>query len=335
MSEMGRGKWVWLDLPPRMAARRLKGSTLYYYQAGGEKIPLGADLHEAKKEWARLEAGGGPLLYFPAIADLFRKALFHGFSLSTRDHYDRALRNLSEAFTAFTLEQIEPRHVKQYIRKRTKKGAAIFEKRVLSAVFNWARGEGYTAAPNPCRDIKFSKAEKKSFEPSSPKPALPQDVFWATYERGDAVLRDSMDLAHLSGQRPSDLLKARRTDILDGIWTVVQQKTGAVVRIKVEGELKAVLERILTRQRKVQSVYIISDHRGQRVLYSALNRRHRKARGDTKWQFREIRALTATDSTDLKSAQELLGHAKETTTTIYRRSRGAVSPLKRKNSEPI
>jgi integrase len=335
---MGRPKKVWLDLPPRMSGRRLaSGRILYYYQAAGEKIPLGDDLNEARRKWAELESGQGRTLLFPAIADKFTGALFKGFSASTQDHYKRALGNLSLAFSAFALEQIEPRHVKEYIRKRSKKGAAMFEKRVLSAVFNWARGEGHTSAPNPCRDIRFSQAEKKLFQPAKPKQAVPEAVFWATYERGDDVLKDAMDLAHLTGQRPSDLLKARRADIQDGIWTVVQQKTGTTVRIKVEGELKDVLERILTRPRKVQSVYIIADKRGQRVLYSALNRRHREARGESKWQFREIRAKTATDSNDLKSAQELLGHANEqTTATIYRRSKGgAVSPLKRKNLEPI
>jgi integrase len=334
MIVMGRPKTVWVDLPPRMAARRLASKVLYYYQAAGEKIPLGADLNEARRKWAELEAGQGRVLHFPAVADLFTKAQSSGWSLSTKDHYQRALGNLSLAFGAFSLEQIEPRHVKEYIRKRSKKGAAIFEKRVLSAVYNWARGEGHTSSPNPCRDIKFSKAEKKVFQPAGQKQAVPEEVFWATYERGDDVLKDAMDLAHLSGQRPGDLLKARRTDIADGVWTVVQQKTGAVVKIKVEGELKQVLERILTRPRKVQSVYIISDKRGQRVLYSGLNRRHRQARGDVKWEFREIRAKTATDSDDLKSAQRLLGHANEqTTATVYRRSNGgAVSPLRRKSN---
>lgn len=41
MNEVGRRKWVWLDLPPRMKARRLSsGKVLYYYQAGGKQIPL-------------------------------------------------------------------------------------------------------------------------------------------------------------------------------------------------------------------------------------------------------------------------------------------------------
>jgi hypothetical protein len=71
-------------------------------------------------------------------------------------------------------------------------------------------------------------------------------------------------------------------------------------------------------------MYLICDRRGQRVLLQALEDRFRKARGDATWQFRDIRAKTSTDMPDLKKAQLLLGHANETTTTIYRRSKSAV-----------
>lgn len=330
---MGRPKTVWRDLPPKMGGRLLaSGRVLYYYQAGGKKVPLGENLQAAKEEWARLEANG-PKLLFPKVAKLYRAALLAGFSLSTQDHYERALRVLEVYLRKYTLEQIQPRHVKKWLRDRSKKGAAMFEKRVLSAVFNWARGEGLTNAPNPCQGVKFSRAEKRSFEPMGRRKVYVTDErFQETYARGDEVLQDIMDLAYLAGQRPGDILKALRSDIADGIWWVDQQKTGKRVGIKVEGDLAAVLDRILTRQRKVKSIYIISDQRGQRVLYSALNRRHRAARGDSPWQFRDIRAKTATDSETLKAAQELLGHESEqTTASIYRRAKGSiVAPLARK-----
>lgn len=330
---MGRPKHVWHDLPPRMSARRLKKSIRYYYQANGKKIPLGTDLLVAKEEWARLERSG-PKLLFPNVAKQYRDTdEFKGFSASTKDHYERALRNLEVYLRKYALEQIQPRHVKNYLRKRSKKGAALFEKRVLSAVFNWARGEGLTNAPNPCPGIKFSKAEKRSYQPTGRRKIYVSDpLFQETYQRGDDILRDCMDLAYLAGPRPGDILKALRTDIVDGVWWIEQQKTGERIGIKVEGELAMVLERILTRPRKAQSIYIVSDENGQRVRYGQLNTRHRAARGNEKWQFRDIRAKTATDADDLKHAQRLLGHVNEqTTAAVYRRSKGSiVAPLKRR-----
>lgn len=307
------------------------GKVLYYYQAAGKQIALGANLLAAKEEWARLEANG-PKLLFPKVARQYRTATFAAFSASTKDHYERALRNLEVYLRKYSLEQIQPRHIKKYLRGRSKKGAAMFEKRVLSAVFNWARGEGLTNAANPCPGIKFSRAERKGFEPlGRRKVYVTESLFQACYERADEVLQDAMDLALLTGQRPSDLLKARLDDIVDGVLWVDQQKTGKRVGIRVEGDLAVVVERIMARPRKVKSVYLIADRRGQRVLYGALNRRHREARGEETWQFRDLRAKTASDSPNLKAAQELLGHESEqTTASVYRRVRGAtVAPLRR------
>lgn len=324
---------MWHDMPPRLKPRRLaSGKVLYYYQAAGKQIPLGSNLIAAKEEWARLEAGGARATIWPKVTALYRKATFPTFSLSTRDHYDRALDNLDLAFKSFTLEQLEPKHVKQYMRRRTKKGAAIFEKRVGAAFFEWARAEGHTKAPNPFRGVTFSKAEKRAFQPMGPRKVYVTDEqYKAVWAAGDAILQDAMDLAYRTGQRPGDILKARRQDIVDGVLWFVQEKTGAKVGVRVEGELARVVERILGRERRVPSMYLIADSHGQRVRLNALAVRFRKARGDATWQFRDIRAKTASDMPDLKRAQLLLGHANETTTDIYRRAAGdAVAPLERK-----
>lgn len=329
---MGRPKSEWLDGPPRMTRRaRKKGGFNYYYQAAGKKIPLKSNLIAAKQEWARLEAGTAAWT-FPRIATEYRK-LFPGFAQSTREHYEGALRNLEVYLRRFTLEQVKPHHVKKYIRERSKKGAAMFEKRVLSALWSWAAGEGYTHAPNPCRGITFTKAERQTFAPKRPKVYVTDAMFDEVWGRGDDVLKDAMDLALHTGQRPGDILKARRQDIIDGVLWFEQEKTGAHVGVRIEGEFARVLERVLGRPRKIASVYLICDRQGQRLRYNALNDRFRKARGEATWQFRGIRKKAGADSPDLKKAQELLGHANEKTTATHYRDRGLiVSPLERKTA---
>ena len=328
---MGRPKSAYKDLPQHMTARTLaSGRVLYYYQSAGKKTPLGADLIAAKQKWALLEAGDDAKR-FPAVAAIYEKEIVPGLAPGTQVHYRAALENLSVAFAAFSLEQIEPKHVKAYMRRRTAKGAAVFERRVLSTFFNWARGEGHTSAANPCRDMKFSKAEKATFQYTGKRDRYVTDAeYREVWGRGDAILQDVMDLAYLTGQRVNDVLKMTRHDIGDGTLLVVQQKTGAKVPIKVEHDLQALVERILARPRAVPSMYLVCDRHGQRVSYTALHNRFVKARGDADWQFRDIRAKTATDIPEIRHAQQLLGHKNETTTTGYRRSKGtAISPLKR------
>src|SRR5688572_13795478 len=188
---MGRPKTTWQDLPPRMTARRLRsGKTLYYYQSGGKKTPLGPDRIEANKEWARLEAGQPAVTSFPHVTRLYREAMFQTFRLSTKKHYEIALTNLDVAFASFSLEQIEPKHVKSYMRRRSKKGAAVFEKRVGSTFFNWAREEGHTAAANPFRGVKFSAAEKRAYNAPEGKRKryVTDEEFEEVYTKGDAIL---------------------------------------------------------------------------------------------------------------------------------------------------
>jgi len=55
-----------------------------------------------------------------------------------------------------------------------------------------------------------------------------------------------------------------------------------------------------------------------------------KARGDMRWQVRDIRKKTGTDVEDLRHAQRLLGHSSEVTTArVYRTVKGnKVKPLR-------
>lgn len=332
---MGRKKTAWPDLPPRMTAREMpSGKVLYYYQAAGKKIALGSDKAAALRLWAREDAGAIGSAFL-AVSDAYLEHLKPNLEPGSYRHYESALENLGLTFAKFRLEQLEPHHVKGYIRRRSKKGAALFEKRVLSAMFNWAREQGITKAANPCAGVKFSKSEMKAIGKLGKSDRYVTDAEFAeVHSRALPILQDAMDLALRTGQRPSDLLKMTRHHILGGELSIVQVKTSAKVTIRVEGKLKAVLERILSRPRRIQSMYLIATDDGQRMTYDALNRQFVKARraainetGMLTWQFRAIRAKAASDSPDIKRAQNLLGHASELTTAVYRRNKGeAVAP---------
>ena len=109
-----------------------------------------------------------------------------------------------------------------------------------------------------------------------------------------------------------------------------QGKTGNRVGIRIEGQLKAVLERIQARPRAVQTMFLIADKRGQRLSQAQVYYAFVQAKGTADWQMRDLRAKAATDSPDLATAKGLLGHSTEqTTANVYRRNKGnTVGPLK-------
>jgi integrase len=59
----------------------------------------------------------------------------------------------------------------------------------------------------------------------------------AILAKADAPLAACLRLGYLTAQRPADVLKLRRSNVRDGFLHVEQNKSGAKLRIALEGEL--------------------------------------------------------------------------------------------------
>lgn len=210
-------------------------------------------------------------------------------------------------------------------------------------IFNKAREWGCTSAPNPCSGVRgFTERGRDAY--------IEDATYKAVWDAADWPTRDAMDLAYLTGQRPADVLKMRLPDIRDGYLWLTQSKTRKKLRMAIAGELAALIERIQGRAYKVTSLALIRNETGQPLSYHALWNRFEEAR---KWaanaldaagsseaavavrgfQFRDLRAKAGTDkadSTDLREAQQQLGHKSLKTTEIYLRARvgDKVTPTK-------
>lgn len=322
MKGMGRPKTKNLDLPPRLSPRKLKTKTLYYYCAGQGRIPLGSDLNEARTKWAEYENGGTAAATYLAVAARFEAEYLPHLSVVTQKQYKGALKELAFGFEKFAFDQIEPSHVRNYLDLRTKKMSANREIAVLSIMWNFARSKGITKLSNPCMGIKRHTQHARSRY-------VREEEYQKAWDAAPEWLRDAMDLALLTGQRPSDVLKMKRQDVYEGALWVKQGKTGTRLRIMVKGELKDVLARIQNRQKGIESFYLISDNKGQPINIWRLDKAFAKIRGGD-WQFRDLRAKTVTDETDLRTASQRAGHADEMITAkVYRRVKGnLVDPLK-------
>lgn len=324
---MGRPKFAYLGLPPHMTARTLaSGAVLYYHQKNGKKTPLGNDLCAARLKWVEIENGPTGKRTFEQVAEEYRRDVLPGKGRTTQKQQNLQIDRLIKAMLG-SFEDLAPMHVRNYMDRRTHKIAGNREISVLSHMWNWARAKGYTDKANPCAGVQRHTEQAREVYVSDTD-------FAACYGRATQFLRDAMDIALLTGQRPGDVLRMTRQDIVDGNLIVTQgktkhRKTPVKLAIAITGELKSVIDRITAKQ--VASIGpLITDEAGQRVNLNRLDYEFRKAKAGAKWQFRDLRAKTASDSTDLKSAQRLLGHTTEVTTAnIYRRTRGRrVDPLR-------
>ncbi|MCL9658567.1 tyrosine-type recombinase/integrase [Pseudomonas protegens] len=345
------------DLPPRMLRRTRKRKSGkiwvgYYYcgrNADGKRveIPLGSDLDEARIEWARLErtAPPKPAHLMGALFDKYEAKIIPGKKPRTQSDNLKELKQLRKAFETAPIDAITPQIVAQYRDARTAKVRANREIALLSHVFTIAREWGMTDKANPCFGVRRNKETPRDYNAG--------DIVWdAVYAQAAQELRDAMDLAYLTGQRPADVLKAATTDMSEGFLRIGQGKTEKRLRILLEdagkqSDLAVLLEKLKERRamNRIKTSVLITNISGLRMSQQMLRNRWDEARekaaikaaadGDNalatsirQFQFRDIRPKAASEIA-LEHASKLLGHSsEEITKKVYRRVGEIVKPTK-------
>jgi integrase len=325
---VGRRRQSNFDDPPRF---HKKGKTWYHVSGTAPRVwtKLSSDRAEALRLWAHREGVRevDSTSIFSVIARRYIREVYPTKAVRTRKDNDKELVHLLRVFGHMPIEAIAPMHIREYmdIRGQTAKVRANREKALFSHMFNKAREWGYTTTTNPCQGVK-------GFRESGRDRYVTNDEFEQVKKHAHFTVADAMDLALLTGQRPADVLKIKRSDIRDGALWIVQNKTGARLGIEVTGELKAVIDRISGRPHRAISTYLVQDENGQPLSYFAMRSRFDKARTMAKvsFQFRDIRAKAATDTGDLAHSQKLLAHKNREMTEHYVRARTGerVKPLR-------
>ncbi|WP_165667959.1 site-specific integrase [Metapseudomonas otitidis] len=324
----------------RLRTRKKASGKLYYYYDPGnsprKEVPLGSDYGLAIMKYAELEksrtADGlkRQVITFEYVANRYLVDVLPTKSPTTQKDNLRELKNLLAFFNdpPAPLDSIQPQHIRQYLRWRSSAPVrANREKALFSAIWNYAREYGYTALANPCTGVKGNKETGRDVY-------IDDDLYSRVYEAGDQGLKDAMDLAYLTAQRPSDTLGMDETHIREGALEIKQSKTTVKRRIEVVGELAELIARIKARkaQHEVRSTKLIVDETGVPMTKAMLRGRFDKAReaaGIPKkdFQFRDLRAKAGTDkadsSGDILAVRDQLGHTTVGMTEHYvRRRRG-------------
>ncbi|WP_140628832.1 tyrosine-type recombinase/integrase [Methylibium rhizosphaerae] len=370
---MGRKPTRWTNLPRGMRARPRGRLVHYYLDSGGKprkEIPLGSDYARAVQKWAELTCVKPPAV----AAGTFAEVLEHYWKNVIPTKAPRTQKD-NEAEKVWLLrffndppaplDAIEPVHIRKYLdwrarearkaaearnAERRKDGRPAIpipakygqvranrEKALFSHVWNYAREHGFTKAPNPCQGIKGFREEGRDAY-------VDDELLERVMEHAGRPLQLALRLAHLTGQRPGDVLRMSETDVADGILRVKQGKTKAKLRIVIEGELKVLLAELAaykaarTPESKVRALQLLVNEKGERLTAAMLRKRFDSARDaagidKTAFQFRDLRAKAATETDDVsgtRGAQALLGHTTESMTAEYIRHKAGrkVKPLR-------
>lgn len=338
---MGRKPTVNLNMPPNMRPRSRRGGKIYYYlRTGGiprKEIPLGSDFILALRKYADLMQIGVPdrATTFGDLEEKYVKSALPKLAASTARMYRSDVKHLLASFRDAPLGQIKPMHIKLFLDDHYDKATTANRcKRLFSTMWNHARGWGYTDLPNPCEGIKGYSLEKRTTY-------ITDAIFNAVYEHASASLRDAMDLAYLTGQRPADALRMSVHDLVDGHLIVTQAKTQQPLRIIIGGALADLLERIQARKAgsKIITAALLTNTNGKRLTAPVLRNHFDAARNAAaiehpgmaesikNFHFYDIRAKAADDTSDSRgdqAASDLLGHDSIKTTQRHYLRRGKI-----------
>ena len=160
------------------------------------------------------------------------------------------------------------------------------------------------------------------------------------YTAASAPLRDAMDFAYLTGQRPGDALRMTAHDIIEGHLIVTQEKTKQPLRIVIRGKLAGLVKRIEERKatHKIETAALLVNMHGKRltapVLRNQFDDAKKKAAVATPdlaeavkaFWFYDLRAKAADDTSDERgqAASDLLGHDSVRTTQRHYLRRGKI-----------
>jgi hypothetical protein len=311
-----RDKW----LPPRV----YKGKAAYeFHPVGGGAVRLcGLDAAPAlvHRKYAealdRLETQAGT---FKDLALQYQDSeKFKTLAPSTQKDYLKHHKKVEAVFGHMHVDNIQPKHIRAYMDRRSSKKQANLEKAYMSAVYKWGFQRG-KASRNPCTGVEAYRMQ--------PRDRYITDAeYLAVYKHASTPVRIAMEIAYLCAARKGDILKMTRAQLVPEGLYIQQSKTGT----KQIKRLSPRLADALKPQGKVRSIYLVHKADGSKYTISGFDsawQKAVKAAGMDKagFTFHDIKAKGVSDYEGDK--QKFSGHKTPAQVATYDRKIEIVDAL--------
>lgn len=300
-------------LPARMYQR----GPSFYYVEGGKWTNLGRDYPAALLQYAKIaiqdkKAGMDDLI------DRVIKHIAPRREENTMAQYRVVAARMKTYLSEFEPPQVKPKHIAQIkMHMAATPGMANRTLSFLKVVFGHALEWGEVDS-NPCIGIK-------------PYPENKRDRYLSDSELHKILaecseyMRCVFEMAYLTGQRISDVLAIRLSDVSDAGIQFQQKKTKAKVMVSMTPDLKALIARCKALPRPIRGMTLICNRRGKQVDYATVKSAWAKARAAAGVEDARIHDLRAKAITDTKrqgnDARKLSGHTSNRMTDRYIRLR--------------
>lgn len=298
------------ELPPCVYLKH--GS--YFYVKDGKWRNLGKDRKAALNEYVKATCqptNGMPGLIFRWFEDA-------EISAGTMPVYKSAVKALAKSFAEFDPHQVTARDVLALMHhyRKTPSRANLF-RAVLSNVLDYGFMEN-SVERNVAKDVKPFKMKARDRY-------LSDSEFNTIRSKAKPVLQSMMDMLYLTGQRISDVISIKHSDLTDEGIVFRQQKTGHRMIVAWSDELRVAVASAKRTATNVKGMTLYSNRMGKMWSYSSINKMWLEAMrtvGIENARIHDIRAKSATDAKQQGlDSKKLLGHASESSHNRYLRSK--------------
>jgi integrase len=304
---------------------------------GKTEAKLGRTLPEAYRTWAAKLELQADARTIGDLLDQYALQVVPAKAPKTRESNLISIPRLRAVFGEVPIAAVEPQHAYRYYTKVAEKHGATSARRdvevlrhALTKAVEWG-----LLARNPVKgEVRL---------PARP----PRERYVTDAELAAAIqvagpfLRAYLQVKLLTGLRRGDLLALRREDLREDGLHVRTRKTGKRLVIEWTDALRAALADALAVERKVGSVFVFPNRAGKCYLDEETGRANGfdslwsrfmsrvVVSGVPRFEERDLRAKSATDTEDLVAASRRLGHSDLRVTQMhYRRRPERVKPLK-------
>jgi len=310
------------DLPPNVY---LKSGRYYFVDRHRKWHFLSADRAEALSRHSALQGASGPRTLTRIFAEYKTKVLPTKAPATART-WTYSLKRLDPVFGPCLPVDVAPHHVWRYWERRGAHRQARHEVQVLSAVFTWAMRWG-DAASNPCLGLRFPR--------NPPRTRYVTDEQLAAFVAlAPERLSNVVTVALLTGLRQNDVLTLRRDEVTEEGILRTPSKAGPRLLIRWQPALRAAVDWLMAEHPRADTV--VSNRSGRpyttQGFQASWQRVMTRLPRAERFQFRDLRAKSATDEGDLQRASARLGHSDvRLTRAVYQRLPIGVDSLRRKD----
>lgn len=315
-------------LLPRMYFRH---GAYYLVELGGRWLPLGRDYVEAVRAYgikiaARAQESMG------ALVEDWKKEQLGAYAASTQTDYRRMCDVIDAAFVDFRVVDVTPADVYAFCAQwKTKPRTANMYRSLLAMVFTYGASTSWPNE-NPARQsMTFKKGKKRDRYLTDDEVqriiAGARVAADGLKNRSGPMVAAAIELAYQTGQRIGDILALRLSDLTDeGIFfypSKTRNNTGVKLVVTWTPKLREIVDACKA-YGSIKGLHLVRRLDGKPLSYSGFHSAWSRAcarAGVEDAHIHDLKAKSLTDTEDVREAQKRGGHATESQTAHYRKSR--------------